>query len=83
LHVEARRRQCVALAVRRRTQFERRTVMSSVQVVEAKRERGPRKGDAAPEKLQEIVEQSKARSAVFDVLTNGTAVRVTAEATRG
>ena len=29
------------------------------------------KGDAPPEKLQEIVEQSRARSAVFDVLTNG------------
>jgi len=32
------------------------------------------KGDAPPEKLQEIVEQSKARSAVFDVLTNGVPV---------
>jgi len=41
------------------------------------------KGDAPPEKLQAIVEQSTARSAVYDVLTNGTAVRVTAEATRG
>src|SRR5262245_23295453 len=29
------------------------------------------KGDATPETLQEIVEQSRARSAVFDVLTNG------------
>ncbi len=28
-------------------------------------------GDAPPEKLREIVEQSRARSAVFDVLTNG------------
>jgi uncharacterized OsmC-like protein len=28
------------------------------------------KGDAPPEKLREIVEQSRARSAVFDVLTN-------------
>jgi uncharacterized OsmC-like protein len=37
------------------------------------------KGDAAPEKLQAIVEQAKARSAVFDVLTNGTAVDITAE----
>jgi len=37
------------------------------------------KGDAAPEKLREIVEQSKARSAVFDVLTRGTAVEVTAD----
>ena len=41
------------------------------------------KGDAAPEKLREIVEQSKARSAVFDVLTNGTTVRVTADCTKG
>jgi len=32
------------------------------------------KGDAPPEKLQEIVEQSRARSAVFDVLTNGVPV---------
>ena len=32
------------------------------------------KGDASPEKLQEIVEQSRARSAVFDVLTNGVPV---------
>ena len=32
------------------------------------------KGDATPEKLQEIVEQSRARSAVFDVLTNGVPV---------
>jgi uncharacterized OsmC-like protein len=41
------------------------------------------KGDAAPEKLQEIVEQSTSRSAVFDVLTNGTSVRVTADCARG
>jgi len=33
-------------------------------------------GDASPEKLREIVEQSRARSAVFDVLTNGVAVEV-------
>lgn len=32
------------------------------------------KGDAPPEKLQEIVDQSRARSAVFDVLTNGVPV---------
>ena len=32
------------------------------------------KGDASPEKLQEIVEQSRSRSAVFDVLTNGVPV---------
>ncbi|MGE5242937.1 MAG: OsmC family protein [Betaproteobacteria bacterium] len=40
------------------------------------------KGDAAPEKLREIVEQSKARSAVFDVLTRGTVVEVTADCAR-
>ena len=34
------------------------------------------KGDASPEKLQEIVEQSRARSAVFDVLTNGVPVSI-------
>ena len=34
------------------------------------------KGDAPDEKLREIVEQSKARSAVFDVLTNGVPVEV-------
>ena len=36
-------------------------------------------GDASPEKLQQIVAQAQARSAVFDVLTNGTSVRVTAD----
>ncbi len=41
------------------------------------------KGDAAPEKLREIVAQSQARSAVFDVLTNGTTVNVTADCTKG
>src|SRR5262245_27801119 len=41
------------------------------------------KGDASPEKLEAIVKQSQARSAVFDVLTNGTSVVVTAEGTRG
>lgn len=40
-------------------------------------------GDAPAEKLQAIVEQAQARSAVFDVLTNGTAVSVTAECVRG
>lgn len=40
-------------------------------------------GDATPEKLQEIVAQSQARSAVFDVLTNGTTVNVTADCVRG
>ena len=40
------------------------------------------KGDATPEKLQEVVAQSQARSAVFDVLTNGTTVKVTADCAR-
>jgi uncharacterized OsmC-like protein len=34
-------------------------------------------GDAPPEKLQAIVEQAKARSAVFDVLANGVPVDIT------
>ena len=38
------------------------------------------KGDAPPEKLREIVEQSRARSAVFDVLTNGVPVEVAVNA---
>lgn len=33
-------------------------------------------GDAPPEKLRELLEQSRARSAVFDVLTNGVPVEV-------
>ena len=33
-------------------------------------------GDAPPEKLQQILEQAQARSAVFDVLTNGIPVSV-------
>ncbi len=33
-------------------------------------------GDAPPEKLQQIVEQARARSAVFDVLKNGVPVSV-------
>ena len=37
------------------------------------------RGNAPDEVLREIVEQSRARSAVFDVLTNGTEVTVTAE----
>ena len=37
------------------------------------------KGDAPPEKLEAIVAQSKARSAVFDVLTNGTTVNITTD----
>jgi uncharacterized OsmC-like protein len=39
-------------------------------------------GDAVPEKLQAIVAQATARSAVFDVLTNGTVVNVTADCAR-
>jgi len=37
-------------------------------------------GDAPAEKLQAIVEQSRSRSAVYDVLTNGVPVDVTVEA---
>jgi uncharacterized OsmC-like protein len=38
------------------------------------------KGDAPPEKLAAIVEQSRARSAVYDVLTNGVPVAITVNA---
>ena len=38
------------------------------------------RGDAPPEKLQQIVEQSRARSAVFDVLTNGVPVSMSVNA---
>jgi len=38
------------------------------------------KGDASPEKLRQIVEQSRARSAVYDVLSNGVPVEVTVNA---
>ena len=38
------------------------------------------KGDASPEKLRQIVEQSRSRSAVYDVLTNGVPVEVTVNA---
>ena len=38
------------------------------------------KGDASPEQLQDIVEQSRARSAVFDVLTNGVPVSLSVNA---
>jgi uncharacterized OsmC-like protein len=38
------------------------------------------KGDASPEELQEIVAQSRARSAVFDVLTNGVPVSLSVNA---
>ena len=34
------------------------------------------KGDAPPEKLRQIVEQSRARSAVFDVITNSVPVSI-------
>lgn len=38
------------------------------------------KGDAPPEKLRQIVEQSRARSAVYDVLTNGVPVAIEVQA---
>jgi uncharacterized OsmC-like protein len=38
------------------------------------------KGDAPPEKLREIIDQSRARSAVFDVLTNGVPVEIQVDA---
>ena len=38
------------------------------------------KADAPEQKLREIVEQSRARSAVFDVLSNGTKVDIEVEA---
>ncbi|EKV29490.1 hypothetical protein C882_0312 [Caenispirillum salinarum AK4] len=37
-------------------------------------------GDASPQKLREIVEQSRKRSAVFDILTNGVPVEVMVDA---
>jgi len=37
------------------------------------------RGDATPEKLQEIVDRAKARSVVYDMITNGVPVEVTAE----
>jgi uncharacterized OsmC-like protein len=37
-------------------------------------------GDASPEKLEEIVQQSQARSAVYDVLTNGIPVAISVHA---
>ena len=36
-------------------------------------------GDAAADELRQVVERSVARSAVFDVLTNGTSVAVEVE----
>jgi uncharacterized OsmC-like protein len=38
------------------------------------------RGDASPEQLEGLVEQSRARSAVFDMLTNGVPVTVEAKA---
>jgi len=40
-------------------------------------------GDADPQKLREIVDQAKARSAVYDVLTNGIPVAITVDSARG
>jgi uncharacterized OsmC-like protein len=37
-------------------------------------------GDAPPAKLREIVEQARARSAVFDIITNGIPVAISAKA---
>ena len=39
-------------------------------------------GDAPPEKLRAIVEQSRARSAVFDMLTNGVPIAITTKSGR-
>jgi len=39
------------------------------------------KGDAPAEKLREIVERSRARSAVFDVITNGVPVTIDVDTT--
>jgi uncharacterized OsmC-like protein len=38
------------------------------------------KGDAPAEKLREVVEQSRARSAVFDIITNGVPVTIDVDA---
>jgi uncharacterized OsmC-like protein len=37
------------------------------------------RGDASPEKLQEIVDRTKSRSVVYDMVTNGVPVAVTAD----
>src|SRR3954451_20132521 len=37
------------------------------------------RGNASPEKLQEIVQRAKARSVVYDMVTNGVPVAVTAD----
>lgn len=34
------------------------------------------KGDAAPERLRELVEQSRSRSAVYDIITNGVPIAI-------
>ncbi len=38
------------------------------------------KGDAPPEKLREVIDQSRARSAVYDVLTNGVPIEIQVDA---
>jgi uncharacterized OsmC-like protein len=38
------------------------------------------KGDAPPEKLRQIVEQSRSRSAVFDIVTNGVPLEIDVKA---
>lgn len=38
------------------------------------------KGDAPPEKLAQIIEQAKARSAVYDIVTNGVPVAISVNA---
>ena len=38
------------------------------------------KGDAPPGKLREVIDQSRARSAVFDVLTNGVPIEIQIDA---
>ena len=40
------------------------------------------KGDAPAEKLREIVEQPRARSAVYDVITNGVPVTIEVDTPR-
>jgi uncharacterized OsmC-like protein len=37
------------------------------------------RGNASPEKLQEIVDRAKSRSVVYDMVTNGVPVAVTAD----
>lgn len=41
------------------------------------------KGDAPEEKLRQIVDQARQRSAVYDVLTNGIPIQMNVEAARG